>query len=268
MDNVLFRQSFMGFDRRQVLDYISVLSVQADAKAKEREQLQKSLEEQIADLTGKLEQAQKDYKVSEMEKRRIAEELIKLKSDSDGLKKQVSEYRNAVFEKNRELAQIKKELSRSDAEKRRLAEENRQWKEKQDRIAACMVEASARAEKIVRRAQRQAERTKAQLDSNAGRLMDKVADMKNEISQLEKQLESSFEKLSVAMKNMDTAATNIESQVQQYHRQVRRMDEGMNFSIPSGLETESTYTAAGEKFSPRKTLTETVLETISKLLDK
>ncbi|MBR4036539.1 MAG: hypothetical protein IKJ05_07410, partial [Oscillospiraceae bacterium] len=131
-------------------------------------------------------------------------------------------------------------------------------------IAACMVEASVRAKEIINRATQQARRTKAEFDANAADLMVKVADVKSEISRLEQQLEQSFAKLSTAMENMDKASSVIETQVMEYRKKVDDIDK-----ISPATVVEPVAPVKAEPKQPvKKSLTDSVLDTISKLLEK
>ena len=54
MENILFKQSFRGIDRNQVLEYIDNLSDQMNLQAENYNEIQKGLEEEIRTLTDKL----------------------------------------------------------------------------------------------------------------------------------------------------------------------------------------------------------------------
>ena len=105
--------------------------------------------------------------------------------------------------------------------------------------------------------------SKAEFDANAANLMDKVADVKSEITRLETQLEESFSKLSTAMENMDKASTVIENQVMEYRTKVDKIDTSVQY-IPDEEKTELPKPKAAVK----KTLTDSVLDTITRLLEK
>ena len=51
MENVLFKQSFMGFDRTQVLKYIDELSSRMNENAENFQKAQSELESQIETLS-------------------------------------------------------------------------------------------------------------------------------------------------------------------------------------------------------------------------
>lgn len=99
--------------------------------------------------------------------------------------------------------------------------------------------------------------------------MDKVADVKVEIARLEEQLEQSFAKLSTAMENMDKASSVIETQVGQYKKQVEVMDRITVVEEPEQKKNVVVgQPVARPQPQPKKSLTDSVLDTISKLLDK
>lgn len=268
MENILFRQTFRGFDRRQVLEYIDNLSAQMSRQADDYSDIQKGLEAQIHALSQQLSENQDSLAISRDTAEKLKEELDCLKQDNIELKKQINTYRNIILEKDREIAQIKSDYNRLSGRAQALEIENADWKSKQDEIAACMVEASVRAREIINRATQHAEKTKAEFDANAAGLMEKVADVKVEISRLEQQLEDSFSKLSAAMENMDKASTVIENQVIDYRNKVDKIDR-FTYNTQE-TSTEKPKNPLEEKNRPdiKKTLTDSVLDTITKLLEK
>ena len=218
MENILFKQSFRGFDRNQVLEYIDNLSDQMSRQAENYTEIQKGLEEEIRTLTDKLSATGENLTDSNEKLQELSIHLAGLKKDNVELKKQINTYRNMILERDREISQIKINYNELSQQRDQLEKENADWKSKQDEIAACMVEASVRAKEIITRANEEAQRTKAEFDVNAANLMDKVADVKSEISRLEQQLEESFEKLSTAMENMDKASSVIEEKVAEHRK--------------------------------------------------
>lgn len=264
MENVFFKQSLRGFDRRQVLEYIDGLSRQMSRQADEYSRRQEKLENEIKDLSDSLRHKSDSLNISNEKLSRLAEELNGLKQTNSELKRQVAGYRNMLLERDRQMSRIKAEYNELSRQSRRLKEENRHWKSRQDDIAVCMVEAQARARRIVDKANAQARRTKAQFDANAAGLMEKVADMKGEISRLEKQLESSFSRLNTAMKSMDEAQRVIEEQVSSYRKKVDDLDR---FSIRKDAK-EPPAPKRNSRPSQKKNLTDSVLDTISKLLER
>ncbi len=269
MENILFRQTFRGFDRRQVLEYIDNISAQMAKQAEEYENIQKGLEEKIHTLSRQLSQSEDNLSLSREAREKLAEELEYLKENNADLKKRVGTYRNMILERDREISQIKVSYNKLSDHSRQLEKENADWKSKQDEIASVMVEANVRAKQIIDAATQQARRTKAEFDSNAANLMEKVADVKGEIGRLEQQLEETFAKLSVAMENMDKASEKIENQVNEYREKVDKID---NFTPALAEETQREESARsqipGARAVAKKTLTESVLDTITKLLEK
>ncbi len=269
MENILFKQSFRGFDRNQVLEYIDNLSDQMNLQAENYNEIQKGLEEEIRTLTDKLSATGDSLSVSKEKVQELSINLAGLRQDNIELKKQVNTYRNMILERDREISKIKQNYNRLSDQKDMLEKENADWKSKQDEIAACMVEASVRAKEIINRANEEAQRTKAEFDANAANLMDKVADVKLEISRLEQQLEQSFAKLSTAMENMDKASSVIETKVSEYRSQVDVLDVIEAVAVEE--QSEQKKVAVGHpvaKPQPKKSLTDSVLDTISKLLEK
>ena len=269
MENILFKQSFRGFDRNQVLEYIDNLSDQMSRQAENYTEIQKGLEEEIRTLTDKLSETGENLTDSKEKLVELSRNLAGLKQDNIELKKQVNTYRNMILERDREISQIKINYNHLSQQRDQLEKENADWKSKQDEIAACMVEASVRAKEIINQANEEAQRTKAEFDANAANLMDKVADVKSEIARLEQQLEDSFAKLSTAMENMDKASCVIETQVGEYKKRVSVIDAVpvVEVTVPEQRKTVGQPVSVA-KPQPKKSLTDSVLDTISKLLEK
>ena len=272
MENILFKQSFRGFDRNQVLEYIDDLSDQMSRQAENYTEIQKGLEEEIRTLTDKLSQTGENLNISKEKVQELSRNLAGLRQDNIELKKQVNTYRNMILERDREISRIKINYNQLSEQRDQLEKENSDWKSKQDEIAACMVEASVRAKQIISRANEEAKRTKAEFDANAADLMDKVADVKGEIARLEEQLEQSFAKLSTAMANMDKASSVIENQVSDYRKQVGEMDKFTPVkeekTAPVPAPAVKPVAPAKPQQQPKKSLTDSVLDTISRLLEK
>ena len=267
MENVLFRQTLRGFDRQQVLEYIDNLSARMTRQADDYTNIQKELEEQIRSLSAQLSENKDNLDISQELTAKLQAELSELKQDNFELKKQINTYRSMILERDKELSEIKVNYNRLSEHKDKLESENAQWKARQDEIAACMVEANLRAKEIINRATEQARQKKAEFDANAADLMGKVADVKGEISRLEQQLEDSFAKLSRAMEKMDRASTVIEEQVMEYRTQVETLDDFTREIRPEAVLPAKSVQQK-PKVIPKKTLTDSVLDTISKLLEK
>lgn len=264
MENVLFRQTFRGFDRRQVLEYIDNLSAQMAQQADDYTNLQKGLESEIQTLSQQLSEKRENLALSRDISAKLKEELDYLKQNNTELKRQITSYRNMILEKEREISRIKQDYRKLSDHSEELEKENAGWKAKQDEIAVCMVEASVRAREIIENATQQAEKTKAEFDMNAANLMGKVADVRTEISRLETQLEESFAKLSSAMENMDKASHVIENQVMEYRTKVDSLDVAPRQTVEEPVRSGPVKA----KVVAKKSLTDSVLDTITKLLEK
>ena len=268
MENILFKQSFRGFDRNQVLEYIDNLSDQMSRQAENYTEIQKGLEEEIRTLTDKLSATGENLSDSKEKLVELSRNLAGLKQDNVELKKQINTYRHMILERDKEISRIKQNYNQLSQQRDQLEKENAGWKSKQDEIAACMVEASVRAKEIITRANEEARRTKAEFDANAANLMDKVVDVKVEISRLEQQLEESFAKLSTAMENMDKASSVIETKVAEYKNQVSVMDKIQPVEVAEPVAEVVKQPVSKPQPQPKKTLTDSVLDTISRLLEK
>ena len=101
MENILFKQSFRGFDRNQVLEYIDDLSDQMSRQAENYTEIQKGLEEEIRTLTDKLSQTGENLNISKEKVQELSRNLAGLRQDNIELKKQVNTYRNMILERDR-----------------------------------------------------------------------------------------------------------------------------------------------------------------------
>lgn len=269
MENILFKQSFRGFDRQQVLEYIDNLSNEMSQQAENYTKIQQELECEIQVLSDKLSENSDKLNVSQGMISELSKDLDQLKKNNVDLKSQINTYRNMILERDREISNIKTSYNKLTEHKETLEQENKDWKSKQDEIAACMVEASVRAKQIISDAEHQAQQTKNELNENAVHLMDKVTDMKSEIVRLEEQLESSFSKLSTALDNMEKAGNVIENQIKDYQERVETLDVvKISEDITESEEKSNVTVQKSNCLENKKSLTETVLDTISKLLEK
>lgn len=156
MENILFKQSFRGFDRNQVLEYIDNLSDQMSRQAENYTEIQKGLEEEIRTLTDKLSVTGENLSDSNEKVVALSRSIAGLKQDNVELKKQISTYRNMILERDKEISKIKINYNQLSEQRDQLEKENADWKSKQDEIAACMVEASVRAKEIIAQANEEA----------------------------------------------------------------------------------------------------------------
>ena len=264
----MFNQSLFGFDRSQVLKYIDDMSAQMSRQAREYAKKQTDLQEEIEKLSGQVSRISDEFSISAENADKLKNDLQILKQNNDELKRQVSLYRAMITERDTQIELVKGDISAARERQKALADENARWKSKQDEIAACMVEAHMRAKEIIQSADEEAARRKRQFNDNAARLLDKVEDFKVEIADLERQLNDSFEKLNTAMRNMDKAGNIIENQVKEYQRGIRTID----IVKPDDREIageKHTYAAVKPVAKAgKKTLTDAVLDSISKLLDR
>ena len=90
MENILFKQSFRGFDRNQVLEYIDGLSNEMSRQAENYNKIQKGLEEEIRTLSDKLSLTGENLNVSQEKVVQLAKNLEEIKQDNIELKNQIS----------------------------------------------------------------------------------------------------------------------------------------------------------------------------------
>lgn len=268
MDNVVFKQSVMGFNRIQVLEYIDTLVKELKDCEDRYADKQQQLQQEIDTLASKCEESKKDLNLTAERIKELSDELEYFKSNNAELKNQIDYYKNLILNKDGELVNIKRENINLRSKCDLLSAENDSWKKRQDKIGACLIEAEMRAEEIVKQAEQDALETKKSIEEQAARLSVNVVDLKSEISRVEAQLEQSFAKLQKAMETMDCSAKTIEQQVDSYKSKVQSMDT----SAKRAEQKNERFTLGGEekaciKAKPqKKSLTDNVLDTISKIL--
>ncbi len=274
MENMLFRQTFRGFDRRQVLEYIDNLSAEMSKQAEEYSEMQKGLENEIHTLSLQLSESKDNLGISRAALEKLQEDLKYLEQNNGELKKRVTSYRNMILVRDRQISEIKTDYRKLAEHSRQLEKENADWKARQEEIAVCMVEANLRAKQIIADANAQAEKTKAEFDANAANLMEKVGDVRSEIGRLETELEASFSKLANVIASMDKASRTIETQVKEYYDKVDKLDRPAPLAEiaeekPRPKPEQIRRPVPNAKVAVKKpTLTDSVLDTISRLLEK
>lgn len=265
MENIVFKQSLVGFDRTQVLSFIDTLASQLKTQEAEYTEKQERLQKEINNLSGSLATNDQALKQVTQKNQELSQELEQFKKSSTEIKMQINTYRNLILDKDREIVEIKNNYNRLAQQKETLQKDNEIWQSKQNEIAACLVDANVRAKEIITAADDEAKKTKAEFAANAGQLFGRVEDVKNEISRVEEQIEASFQKLKDAMSTMDCSAKVIEEQVLNYKNQVETLD--IKADRPQEEKPQAKFVAS---FKPevKKTLTDSVLDTILKLLEK
>ena len=86
MDNVVFKQSVMGFNRTQVLEYIDTLVKQLKEQENEYTQKQKELEEEISSLSAKCAENKQDLALTVDKIKELSVELDYFKKTMPSLK--------------------------------------------------------------------------------------------------------------------------------------------------------------------------------------
>jgi len=271
MDNVVFKQSVMGFNRTQVLEYIDTLVKQLKDREEEYAQKQQEYQQEIETLASKCQENKQDLTLTVDKIKELSVELEYFKNNNTELKNQIEHYKNLLLTKDGELINLKKDNFSLKTRCELLTAENDSWKKRQDKIGECLIEAQLKADEIIANAHWQAEETKKSMEAQAAKLSKDVVDIKGEIARVEQQLEQSFAKLQKAMETMDSSAKTIEEQVESYKAKV----EDINTSVPAPKQVNSekrkpqntlgTY-AVKAKPVHKKTLTDSVLDTIAKII--
>ena len=273
MDNVVFKQSVMGFNRTQVLEYIDTLVKQLKEQENEYTYKQRELESEISALSAKCAENKQDLALTVDKIKELSIELDYFKKNNAELKTQIDYYKNLILTKDGEIVSLKKETFSLKTRCELLSAENEGWKKRQDKIGECLIEANIKAEEIIRNAEKQAEQTKQALADEAQKLSGDVINLKDEIARVEAQLEQSFAKLQTAMATMDTSARTIEQQVDEYKTKIDAIE-----TESKPLQTKSvnkdkkvasladTYAVKVPSKPVKKSLTDSVLDTIAKII--
>ena len=199
-------------------------------------------------------------------------ELEYFKNNNTELKNQIEHYKNLLLTKDGELIEVKRENFSLKTRCDLLAADNDSWKKRQDKIGECLIEAQIKADEIIAQAHWQAEETQKAMAQQASKLSKDVTDLKGEIARVEAQLEQSFAKLQKAMETMDSSAKTIEEQVDSYKAKIDDMDTSVvepKYAKPAEKRkpqhTVGTY-AVKTRPVQKKTLTDSVLDTIAKII--
>ena len=274
MDNVVFKQSVMGFNRTQVLEYIDTLVKQLKEQETEYTNKQLALQEEIDKLSSKCEENKQDLTLTVDKIKELSVELDYFKKNNAELKTQIDHYKNLILTKDGEIVSLKKDTFALKTRCELLTAENNSWKKRQDKIGECLIEAEMKAEAIVKAAEEKAEETKKSMEEQASKLSRNVVDLKGEITRVEAQLEQSFAKLQKAMETMDSSARTIEEQVDSYKAKIEGIKtsldaEEKNAEAPSKdkkvASLSDTYAIKARPVQ-KKSLTDNVLETIAKII--
>lgn len=272
MDNVVFKQSVMGFNRTQVLEYIDTLVKQLKDREDEYAQKQQEYQQEIESLTSKCQENKQDLTLTVDKIKELSVELEYFKNNNTELKNQIEHYKNLLLTKDGELIEVKRENFSLKTRCDLLAADNDSWKKRQDKIGECLIEAQIKADEIIAQAHWQAEETQKAMAEQASKLSKDVTDLKGEIARVEAQLEQSFAKLQKAMETMDSSAKTIEEQVDSYKAKIDDMDTSVvepKYAKPAEKRkpqhTVGTY-AVKMKPAQKKTLTDSVLDTIAKII--
>lgn len=273
MDNVVFKQSVMGFNRTQVLEYIDTLVKQLKEQENEYTQKQKELEDEISSLSAKCAENKQDLALTVDKIKELSIELDYFKKNNAELKTQIDHYKNLILTKDGEIVSLKKDTFALKTRCELLTAENESWKKRQDKIGECLIEANMKAEKIVRNAEAEAEQVKQQMVEQTQALKGDVINLKEEIARVEAQLEQSFAKLQHAMETMDSSSKTIEQQVDEYKAKIEAIETESKAELPKAQSKDKKVASLADTYAvkvpakpAKKSLTESVLDTIAKII--
>lgn len=273
MDNVVFKQSVMGFNRTQVLEYIDTLVKQLKEQENEYTQKQKELEDEISSLSAKCAENKQDLALTVDKIKELSIELDYFKKNNAELKTQIDHYKNLILTKDGEIVSLKKDTFALKTRCELLTAENESWKKRQDKIGECLIEANMKAEKIVRNAEAEAEQVKQQMVEQTQALKGDVINLKEEIARVEAQLEQSFAKLQHAMETMDSSSKTIEQQVDEYKAKIEAIETESKAELPKSQSKDKKVASLADTYAvkvpakpAKKSLTESVLDTIAKII--
>lgn len=273
MDNIVFKQSVMGFNRTQVLDYIDTLVKQLKEQENEYTQKQKELEDKISSLSEKCAENKQDLSITVEKIKELSVELNYFKQNNAELKSQIEHYKNLILTKDGEIVNLKKDTFSLKTRCELLTAENESWKKRQDKIGECLIEANMKAEEIVRNAEAEAEQVKQKMAQQTKALKGDVVSLKEEIARVEAQLEQSFAKLQTAMETMDSSAKTIEQQVDEYSTRIDAIETESKPVTPPAPSKDKKVASLADTYAVKvpakpvkKSLTDSVLDTIQKII--
>ena len=160
MDNVVFKQSVMGFNRTQVLEYIDTLAKQLKDQENEYMTRKQELEAEVGTLSAKCAEKRQDLELTVEKIRELSEELDFFRKNNDELKGQIEYYKDLIMSKDGEIVNLKRNTFSLQTRVDLLSAENDSWKKRQDKIGETLIEANMKAEEIIRNAEEKAFLTK------------------------------------------------------------------------------------------------------------
>ena len=265
MNNIVFDQSLMGFNRTQVLEYIDTLVKQLKDQEQEYTKKQQELSEEVSSLSSQCNEHKQELTYAAEKVEKLNRQIEEFKNDNFQLQAQVDKYKTLIGAKDTEIADLKKNAFSLKTRCELLTAENELWKKRQDKIGECLIEANMKAEEIINSAKQEAEQTKQSIINQTVNLSGNVINLKEEISRVERQLEQSFTELQSAIENLDSSADAIRRQVDSFKTKAEAVDTSGKLIEEKNIDT---YRAVSAVKNVRKTLTDSVLDTITKILDK
>ncbi|MEG2929810.1 MAG: hypothetical protein RR846_09735, partial [Oscillospiraceae bacterium] len=128
MENVVFTQSLMGFNRAQVLEYIDAIVKQLKDQEIEYTQKQERLQQEVDSLSEKCAENKEDLTLTVEKIQELSEEVEYFKKNNFELKNQIDHYRNLILTKDGEIISLKKDASTFKAQCEKLSAVNSEWK--------------------------------------------------------------------------------------------------------------------------------------------
>ncbi len=273
MDNIVFNQSIMGFNRTEVLNYIDTLVKQIKDQENEYTKRELELQEQMSALSNEYAEDKQKLSVADAKIRSLNFEVETQKRNVIELEDKIQLYKQSLKKKDDEILEYKKNTFSLKTRCELLSAENESWKKRQDKIGECLIESNVKAEEIIKEAEIQAEETKNDMQKKVANLAGDVVNLKSEISHVEKEIEESFAKLKNVLQTIDSSAKTIENSVVEYKIKVETLGENIRrekeiLNESKNVCEEPVCEVKEVIKTHKKSLTDSVLDTISKLLDK
>lgn len=272
MDNIVFNQSIMGFNRTEVLSYIDTLMKQIKDQEDEYTKRELELQEQMNAISNEYAEDRQKLSIADDKIRNLNFEIESQKRNIVDLEDKIYLYKQSLKKKDDEILELKRNTFSLKTRCDLLSAENESWKKRQDKIGECLIESNVKAEEIIKEAEAQAEQTKNDMQKKVANLAGDVVTLKSEIFHVEKEIEESFAKLKNVLRTIDGSAKTIENSVVEYKIKVETLGENIRREKEILNERKTVCEPICEVKevvkTQKKSLTDSVLDTISKILEK
>ncbi len=261
MEKEVFKQSLLGFDRTQVINYIDDLLKQIKTKEEEYMQKQEELENEIKLLQSSIDENENEYEEAKEAVELLKKGILDAAKNNQVLEEKLSKCKEFIILRENEYIKVKSKLDNSNEEIGKVIAENDYWKARQKEISTTLIDARLKANDIISEAKEEAVVIKEKLHEDAKGLAKEFMGVKRSIEDIESQLEQSFLKVKNAISLIDKSSEVIQDKITSYSYSIEELGE---------TPQKNTYKKQinTQKKETKHTLLENLLDNISNLLDK